>query len=218
MVSNASGLLQGRASARSPPTGTYPFADVEACFAFANCFCALQNGVVSEQGEVCLARIGSKSLPGLMLQGACQVAAEPGAPGLWPLVLMHLVLFATTRAPRLDRISRRMQRSGLGALLKSGLQLIWYHPQAASVEAVTAHGAAAAAASAFATGTVLQFVVCVADNSQETGRLQSRAAFDASSELLIRCAERLTEPAASLLSPLPLPQRLLLPQASHLQV
>lgn len=49
------------------------------------CICQLllrpQNGMGREQVEVCLTRIGSKSLPGLMLQGAYQAAAEPSARG-----------------------------------------------------------------------------------------------------------------------------------------
>ena len=234
-LASSAWLLPECASAESSPPVTYPFADVAACCAFVNCFCALELGSHHERGIICLIPSVRDGLRALMLRGARQVAADPGAPGLWPVVLLNLVQFIAKRVSRTDASSQEALGSVCGSLLHAlhhGEQLMYgqlmygqdVRPASGCDSTGRSHarrpgypGAAAAAGSAAAAGMVLHAVVFMTDTALVAGRLQVTAAIDLSVELVRRCAAQLADPAAGMLLPLPLPEQLLYPQANPLQ-
>ena len=218
LASSASDLRQsGWASELSSQLVTSPFVDVASCFAFANCLCALQNDLENDQVKVCFTTAVRGSLPGLMLRAAQEVATNPGAVGLWPLVLVHTALYTAKQFHCMDSSSRQALTSVCGTLLACGLQLVHGQPQAATARAIATQGATAAATNAIAAAAALQAVQFLTTSRLEAGRQQIAAALRASAKLVQRSAAQLTKPAASLLLPLPLPEQLLYPQGGDLQ-
>ena len=218
LVSSASELLEEAVSSeQSAQPLTYPFADVGACSAFANCFNALQLGQANNSEDFRLTCTMRNRLVDVMLQGARTIAEDPGAPGQWPMVLAHVVPFIVDEFAAMDASTQQSLASGCSTLLDCGLQLINHEPSLATAEAIAVHGAAAAAESAYAAFLVLHTVLALHSEAvmfefplEHLGQLCPAAA-SALAVLMQRCTAQLSEPAASLRLPLPFPQHLLHP-------
>ncbi len=225
LVSSASELLQEAGpSEQSAQPLTYPFADVGASFAFANCFHDLLPRSMHDWEAFRFTRTISESLLDVLLQGARKIAEDPGAPGMWPMVLAHLVPFTVVAFSALDASTQQSLALRCCTLLDCGLQLVNDEPPLATREAIAIHGASASAESALAAGVLALYTVLMLNSiSVATAPSLIRlgqlcpAAVRALAQLMQRCTAQLSEPAASLMLLLPSPQQLLYPRDNYLQ-
>ena len=93
LVSSGSELqLEAGVSEQSAQLPMCPFADVGACFAFSNCFSALEQGSEHDCEEFRLTCTVRQSLVDVLIRAARKIAEDPGAPGCGRWCLRFLCL------------------------------------------------------------------------------------------------------------------------------
>lgn len=205
-----------------------PAANVSVCGRWRKLrFCQLLSRPVAalhaRLGSIPFTRTISESLLDVLLQGARKIAEDPGAPGMWPMVLAHLVPFTVVAFSAMDASTQQSLALRCCTLLDCGLQLVNDEPPLATREAIAVHGASASAESALAAVLALYTVLMLNSISVATAPSLIRlgqlcpAAVRALAQLMQRCTAQLSEPAASLMLLLPSPQQLLYPRDNYLQ-